>query len=167
MATKEDLHELKITTYAVPLAGTPATVLSTTAAAIDTKNYESTMFILTIGAAGVTDAVFQLQDTDTTSTTAGTAVTGRNVIFAAEDDDTLWLGTTSAVGLFVQSTGTLTCSTNPVNHTFIFAYTGAKRWVRLVATAGSSLTYSVVVVQGHARYLGRQGLHSPVYLGTA
>ena len=166
MGNKEDLHKLKITQVAPPISQAPTTALTTTAAALDTSGFESNMFVLTIGAGGQTDCVFQLTDTDTSSTTAGTAVTGRNVIFAVDNDSATWLGT-SAVGLFVQSTGTLTASTDPVGRTFMFAYTGPKRWVRLVATAGSSIVYSVVAVQGHFRYQGRAGIHAATYLGTA
>lgn len=164
MAMKEDLHKLKITGMVGPISEAPGTKMTTTATAncLDTKNYESNMLVLTIGAAGVTNAVFTLYENDTSTATQGTAVTGRDVIFAVDNDSTTWLGTTSA-GLFSDATGTLTATTDPVGRTFMFAYTGTKRYVRLVASAGSSLSYSLHSVQGHFRYQGRDGLHDPAY----
>jgi hypothetical protein len=175
MATKEDLHKLKISQIIAPQTGTPNAVLTTTYAAMDTQGYESNMLALSFGTGQGTDIILAMNAQDTDTTTAGVTVTGRDVIFAVADNTAAYLGTGTlanniypAVGQWVQSTGTLTATTAPNNKTFLFAYTGTKRYIRITASVGAtSAPLNVLGIQGHFRYRGRGGLYVEPYAAQA
>jgi hypothetical protein len=167
MGVKEDLHKLKITPIISPIAEAATAIKSAATPALDTAGFESNMLILNVGTGGAADWVLGLYANDTSTTTAGTIVTGRDVIFAVDNDAAATIGTTAA-GLWVQSTGTLTLTGTQAGRIFMFAYTGNKRYIRLYsASATTSTAYSVTAIQGHFRYQGRDGLHATPYLGTA
>jgi hypothetical protein len=165
MAIKERLHEMYIQPMGTPVS-TAGSSLSTTNTTycLDTLGFESNMIVVFVGA-GSSDWAIGLQDTDTSTSTAGTAVTGKDVIFAVDDNDATVIGTSSAAGQWVQSTGVLTSTASSITgRVLMFAYVGKKRYVRLVATSGSaSLVASVISIQGDFRYRGRAGLWTEPY----
>jgi hypothetical protein len=176
MANKEDLHKLKFSVMVAPISEAPNTKMAaaTAGSCLDTQGFESNMFVLTFGVAAGVNGVYALYDNDTSTTTAGTIVTGRNVIFAVADNTAAYLGTGTlanntypAVGQWVQSTGTFTPTTACTGKQFLFAYTGNKRYVRLYASAGDSAIYTLTAVQGHFRYAGRGGLYVEPYAAEA
>jgi sugar (pentulose or hexulose) kinase len=134
------------------------------------------MLVLNIGATAATNLIVGLYANDTSAATQGTIATGKDVIFAVHDNTAAYLGTGTladntypAVGQFVQSTGLLTATTAPANKAFLFSYVGDKRYIRLLVDNASNTTavYSVVAIQGRARYRGRGGIYVEPYRHNA
>jgi hypothetical protein len=160
MATKEDLHKMKFTPLMVPKATTDTASLLHTLA-LDTKGYESNMLIVTLGAVTDCDYVMRLYESDVSAAdVAGATCTvcdHSDVIVAVSDND----ATVLAKIPDTTKVATLTVTADS-SRSFMFAYIGDKRWIRVHSTtAGSKAGFmSVMGVQGHFRYQGRAGIHA-------
>jgi len=156
MASKDIFHALDV---AVPTyAGAGPLVSCTDAAAFNTQfatsmdmqGYEGGMMVLYF--ADISNAVvytFQVFESDTSATDAGTAVTDANQVTCHRDDNTNteWSATTATL--------TLTGAASE-NHTYTFQYTGNKRWAQLTCGAGAGEDFTPGVL-----YIRAQGRRQP------
>ena len=166
MGIKEDLHKLMISKWIAPV--NLATPTATVAAVVnlDTQGYESNMFVLEMGViAADVNWVIQLWEADAAGAegASGAAVCKpEDVIFAVSDNsDTVMdkyvkvAATSNTLTLSAQADGA---------RSVMFAYTGSKRYIRLLITSAGDKAglASVLAVQGHFRYAGRGGLYAVV-----
>jgi hypothetical protein len=157
MATKEDLHKLKIKPWYAPIGEnktSPVAALS----ALDTAGFESNMFVLVTGElTGSATYVISLYESDTGGSDVGAMVKPEDVIFAVDDNNDVTLDE------YVVVAGTsqvLTTTTSDDGRAMMWAYIGSKRYIRLHITGTDVGVLGVISVQGHFRYPGRLGLHA-------
>jgi hypothetical protein len=164
MGNKEELHELKFSTWIAPVNLATPTATVAAVVNVDTQNYESTLFVLDLGViAADVNWVIQVWDADAAGAegASGAAVCVPNdVIFAVSDNSAL----VAAKYVEVANTSqTLTLSAAADGgRAVMFAYKGSKRYARLhITSAGDKAGLAgVTVIQGHTRYQGRGGIHT-------
>jgi hypothetical protein len=158
MGTKERLHEMMVTSYLAPIASVKTADMAVTNA-LDTEGFESNMFVLQLGiVAADCDYVVKMYESNTSKTDAGTQVAVADMIVAVSDNDAGTIAKIDANGVL-----TLSAAADGAR-AIMFAYKGAKRWIRLVATStgGKSAVVSMIAIQGDFRYRGRAGLYTEV-----
>ena len=159
MPTKDLFHELDISVPTYAGAGPQISCTDTAAinaqfaTAMDTSGYESNIIVLYFSdISNVIDYTFQMFESNTRATDAGTAVAATDVIVRRDDNTNTECP--AATGILT------TTGATSENHFYIFEYLGNMRWVQLTvggAVGTADCTPGMMWLQGHPR-------HGPIHI---
>jgi len=147
MSMRDLLHEVKFSTLCDQIDCTDAAAINAASPnSLDTQGYESNMIMLGFADTdtGAYDMVFQMYESDTSVTHAGSACAAADVVVMREDG--VKTKCPAATGILTMD------AVGDDDFVYLFQYVGKKRWVRLTATVGTvNVTPSMIGVQAHAR----------------